>query len=455
MPGHVFLFPDTNIFLHYPPFKDLPLKSWADCDNVTLVICLPVIDELDKYKSDPNKTLGGRAHEGFSQIVQARKTGEVAPGLAIEVLAHDVQESDFPDTLNISVPDNVIAHTVKKYQKDHPEKTCALLTEDYGMQFRSEALGLTVFSPDKSKRLPDPIGESSKVIRDLKAENARLQNKIPKLELLIQQLESSEINERFCQINLLKAKTRPTPLYADIDAVKKVIHEETPHRRNEMAEQRGLPHTPRREFQRYNEGLPAFYSRYAAYLHTLNRWNVISDYFTVLTIQLKNTGSTVATDIALTISFPTEFATAEDAEQKSNDELGNPNAAFNYPMLHPNEPYFIKPRLYTSETGEWGNPEPVCGRIEYPRLNIQDTKRREVVRLRVKQPDPVTGPILTASIQRLRHTEQVFVANLYLLFHSWEKAQNFQASVDLFAVELLNRELFSFNFVVTKSEAVT
>jgi hypothetical protein len=49
----VAVFVDTNVLLHYPPFADIDWKEWLGAKASKLVICMPVIHELDEKKSDP------------------------------------------------------------------------------------------------------------------------------------------------------------------------------------------------------------------------------------------------------------------------------------------------------------------------------------------------------------------------------------------------------------------
>ena len=49
------IFLDTNILLHYPTIDQIDWQSWCNSKSIKLVVCLNVIDELDRKKDDPQQ----------------------------------------------------------------------------------------------------------------------------------------------------------------------------------------------------------------------------------------------------------------------------------------------------------------------------------------------------------------------------------------------------------------
>jgi predicted ribonuclease YlaK len=66
------IFVDTNIFLHYQFFVDIP---WAKLygKGFQLVLTLTVINELDKHKRNPNPKTAARAKQVLSRINELLK----------------------------------------------------------------------------------------------------------------------------------------------------------------------------------------------------------------------------------------------------------------------------------------------------------------------------------------------------------------------------------------------
>src|SRR4051812_46229924 len=106
-------FLDTNAHLHYPPLPDVDWCAVCQTEAVILMVCLPVIKELDKYKSDGR--LGERAQARIREIGKASGT-EIRPGVTLAIYNVPLRREDFPDTLSIDEADDKIVHFAKLYR---------------------------------------------------------------------------------------------------------------------------------------------------------------------------------------------------------------------------------------------------------------------------------------------------------------------------------------------------
>src|SRR5688572_6740645 len=98
-------FIDTNALLHYPPIKEIDWCEVCSADAVTIVLCLPVIKELDRYKADGR--LGERAAKRIREILH-HQGRTIRPGVSIHIYNVPLRSSEFPDTLSPDEPDDRI-----------------------------------------------------------------------------------------------------------------------------------------------------------------------------------------------------------------------------------------------------------------------------------------------------------------------------------------------------------
>ena len=109
------LFIDTNHFLHYPPLAD---RDWcAECGakSVKLVVCMPVIHELDEKKSNPR--LKDRAERAIRELKAIRaKGGVVRPAVTLDTIHHEIPREQFDGGMNPDRADDAILMHVKLYE---------------------------------------------------------------------------------------------------------------------------------------------------------------------------------------------------------------------------------------------------------------------------------------------------------------------------------------------------
>ena len=124
---HVFI--DTNIYvLHYPPLDQLDWCELCGSEEVVLVICLPVVQELDKKKSEPR--LGDRAARAIQAIRQFAGSTPLRENVTLTIFNHEIRKEDFPATLSPDSMDDKIVYLAKKYGDLHPGTSVAVVTED-------------------------------------------------------------------------------------------------------------------------------------------------------------------------------------------------------------------------------------------------------------------------------------------------------------------------------------
>jgi predicted ribonuclease YlaK len=88
---------DTNAFLQFRPYYEIPWTVLAGADRVRLVLTMPVLDEIEAKKQGPNARLKKRARRILPRIDKAfgddgrvffdvEKDGKPMPGVTLEIL---------------------------------------------------------------------------------------------------------------------------------------------------------------------------------------------------------------------------------------------------------------------------------------------------------------------------------------------------------------------------------
>ena len=209
------VFPDTNVFLHYPPLSNLDWRSLCNSDSVHLVICLEVIHELDSKKNDTR--LASRAERAIKEIREAlRANVAIRDAVTLSIFNHELRHSDFPESLSPDSSDDKIVHLVKVYRELHLGCEVAIATEDLGMELRCEASGIPVVRMDLATRLENPQDELSKKYKQSMQELASLKNRMPKLRVGITHHDECIISDRPEEF-IVNDLWRPADIDAEVD----------------------------------------------------------------------------------------------------------------------------------------------------------------------------------------------------------------------------------------------
>jgi len=191
------IFLDTNIFLHYPPIKQIDWISMSGCSNVNIVLCMQVIHELDEYKND--SLLSKRASKSIKEIDSIYSSGKiVSNNVSLDIFDYEIKKDDFPEMLSFESKDDRIVHTVKKYVKTTSLMNVCVCSEDYGMKLRCRANSIACIEPEKSTRLPNPRVELEKKYDELTVKYKQIKETFPVLKLILQKQNPSDSCNTLC-----------------------------------------------------------------------------------------------------------------------------------------------------------------------------------------------------------------------------------------------------------------
>ena len=137
---------DTNVLLH----DHTSIESFADN---TVVLPMPVIEELDKFKKETNE-LGRNARGVIRRLDALRERGRLGDGVRMDnggILKIIVAPSPVRDSgLEDEIPDNKIIRVAYWLQKEKGENVF-FVSKDINARIKADALGIEVMDFEKQK----------------------------------------------------------------------------------------------------------------------------------------------------------------------------------------------------------------------------------------------------------------------------------------------------------------
>lgn len=200
----LYLFPDTNLFIQCRPIAELPWSDLGDFDEIRLVVCRPVMREIDNQKNRGNDRVGQRAritYKLFRDIIASDLNYQVVnkgkPVVKIHLEASLLPSPELKDHLDYNKPDDEIIGCLHSFQHDNENKDVQLLTHDGGPMMTAKFVGLS-FVPIDDNWLLAPENSQSK--REL----ARLRNRVAQLEGVEPQVHLKCVDERGEELECLR-----------------------------------------------------------------------------------------------------------------------------------------------------------------------------------------------------------------------------------------------------------
>lgn len=363
MISKAYVFPDTNIFLHYRPLNEIDLPSMLGNRQVTLVITQIVIKELEKHKwSHPIEGIRKRAIESTKRIKEWSKTDDraIRSKMDFELVALPAEETITIYKLDGRSQDDMLIGCALEYQKMYGVDSVFLLTADIGPQLRADGLKLKTIEPPEEHQLPHAHDAMKKENLELRRELAKYQGRSPDLALyfpgrrenwaftiqpdvlLTQEEMEQELEERKREFYTPRKDATNSTLSG-------VIH---------LAFQQG-------ERERYEKEFEQYLVKYDLYLHKKNELENQLRRTIKLNFVLVNTGTAFAEDVLLILRLPPKMRWFEDItsdlemlelEMLENLEVPSPPA--------PPKNSYSTAMEAISFYGNWSN------FMDYPGLNL-------------------------------------------------------------------------------------
>jgi len=182
-PAHVML--DANSLMHFQRPDQIDWPAMLKCQTVNLIITPVLLRELEQQKvTNRSHKLRGRAQAVVSWIatfIESEASPEVRNGVSLSFVRHTPQIDFAKHKLSHTVFDDELIATAIEYQAEHDCRV-AIFTDDTGLRLKLPGHKLLPIIPPQELKLPDEPDEVEKENSRLKAELARHQNRLPKLE---------------------------------------------------------------------------------------------------------------------------------------------------------------------------------------------------------------------------------------------------------------------------------
>jgi rRNA-processing protein FCF1 len=299
------VFPDTNVLLHYPPFKEIDWLELCNANCVKIVICLQVIRELDEKKND--SLLSDRAKRVIKDIKQIKETSSlVRNDVSLEVFNAELRFDEFHQSLSPDSGDDRIVHLVKKYQSENPDENISILTEDYGMQLRSKANNIPIIEPDGLKRFESPKSDLEKKYRQAISELTTLKNRLPDIEVSISKyIGSSESDDK--QPLIVEDLPKAFRVIEDYDAAVKREESRLARQPQPLIIKDNISFMTTVNSDYYLKRLDEYLVEYRKWLQCYNEaqpiWALAFDFH----LFISNNGTSPAEDLDVSLTFPHFF----------------------------------------------------------------------------------------------------------------------------------------------------
>lgn len=451
-PNQTWIIADTNYFLHFKQPDQIDWSSLVSAKQVTLVVPMTVIDELDKHKNAPSNKLRSRAKDTISKLKDIRRTEgktwgpsvcvEVAPGIDLGNLADLGLDENRPD-------DKIMAFAVYFSKKESVDPSRVfLVSNDFGMELKSEGRGVQILALPEHLQLPAELEASEKELRDLKKQNAILTNRIPKLAVTMNDA-GDRVEAQLSEVQPLSDDV----IRAKVEKIKALhpLHVENPivvqERNKEKSSTGGLDITQiaaaisalqgtarpsREQWNEYNSELETFYVDYENYLRKEQAHKELLARSIFLDLYLVNSGSAPAGDVRVSLHFPDGFQLLESEDFPEQPEKPStptkPRATDLFEMMARGNalntrPYFDLPVLNRNT-----EPPNVKG------FSIQPTNSYEV----------------TCSVRKAMHGEPIFLRSVVSIFDSVAAARSFTVDCKLICDEFVEVSKSRLHVVVNR-----
>lgn len=317
-----YVFVDTNIFLHFKFFNDIP---WGKLfgDPFKIVLAPIVVDELDKHKRHPNPKTSSRAKKVLSLFEQIVQSPHIFP---LQYLKKRPDLETFQKfQLDRQEQDDSILATIIEFKEQHPKDDIVFISHDTGPRFRASSLDIRAAQLPDDLQNPNEISEEQKQIVKLTQENNRLKNAIPKLALRFKD-GSTIFNHKFdsfddrnkaiieAEFETVNAKY-PALTYDDPIKKKKTIEEKLEATTNivekfqliSLQNTFGINDLSEDQVKDYNKLLEDFLKKYKTYIEQKYKFQKIVALTLPIDIEMHNEGNAPATDIDIWLHFPDGF----------------------------------------------------------------------------------------------------------------------------------------------------
>ena len=165
----LYLFADSNLFLHYKALHEIDWSRLGDFDDIEVVVCRTVQREIDALKDGREGRRSARARGAASTFLEIAQRGPqelmaASPRVLLTLYRTLQPKKDLADQLDYSQNDDRIIGHLAQFRQDNPSADARLLTRDSGPVLTAGSLGIPcTITPDDWRLAPEPDDRDRKI----------------------------------------------------------------------------------------------------------------------------------------------------------------------------------------------------------------------------------------------------------------------------------------------------
>lgn len=294
-------FLDTNIILHYDIYSiDWPKELKAD--EVELIICPTVLDELDKHKINPNKTIAKRARNNLTKINKIIENNQyIGSKTTMSYISTEPDIDWKKESLDYGKNDDRIIASIVERKNNND----VLVTDDSTPRVKAKSRDIEVIKLKDNLKKPESKNEEEKEIEKLKKELLELKTRIP--ELCISILSENEDSQDKLTLDIKHVQTlSDSEIEEQISQRKKEL--EFKQQSHSLPMIKLIPLDTNRYEKDVGYHLPAF----RKYLKEYNIYEIEKSKTLTLNFRLECHGKTPAENVTCLLNFPNGFNLIEE-----------------------------------------------------------------------------------------------------------------------------------------------
>ncbi|TET34328.1 MAG: hypothetical protein E3J72_14300 [Planctomycetota bacterium] len=436
---HVTLFLDTNTLLHFPPIKEVKWCSVCNAKSVTLIMCHPVMKEIDEKKYD--SMLSDRAKSVEKEFKAIKKNGgQVRESVQLEILNKYLRKEDF---LESKVPDNrdeQILYLAFQCQTENKDTKVIVYSNDWTFQQRCEAAGIEWIAPDEDTIRDLPKTELEKKYKKAVTELNELKNSKPILEVLLGNEDGSYEKDKIIEYTI---NTQYEIL--DVEGVVKKERETLESYVTHLKKRAGRGNSFYGDSGEYSnvgvelyaEKIPQYIERFREWVEKVNKYKAICTRKCAFSIIINNNGNAPAENIDLHLKFPPILDGIHWGEK---EHIG----IYPFPPSKPRQPKEPRTRM-----------QQLADNLTFiaPRLHDNDISEDEFIESPIEfNCYTANGFTISYHTESIKHYHRKYVGPLYLVFKEGIAISPFQLECWATAGNLQDRYNKTLNFIVAVDE---
>lgn len=297
-----FVFPDTNLFLHYKSLEEIDWLGLLKTENAVIVVTQVLIRELNRKKElGETKKIRKRADSALKRLKSFSR--QPAPAQVKDRVGlrfrHNEALIDFRShRLDERISDDCLIATMLEFRTELPDARIVLATSDIGLQLKGTGHGLEFLEVPDAYLLPEESDPDEKRIQELTKELATYKTRTPDLKLTFDN-DKEFVRIRFGRVPFMSAEE-----IARIMADVRIAHPKAAKPEGYSGADLMRGGISPGDIDRFNRRMDDFYTAFEKYLKTYTEFDDAQRRSFQLGIILVNSGSAKAEDIDIDLHFP-------------------------------------------------------------------------------------------------------------------------------------------------------